>query len=148
VPASRQKQVREFQQRVEAGPFYKELLRRLGKPKGCDVKLDGENIALSYVFQHNARLDARVDPSIEYSEQQAQFRGLNGKEALALLKESEKDSFGRDGCGIDWDHPEEELPEESSGSRATVFRGSACNCQARVAYQGNSVVALVLSSAC
>src|ERR1700677_5336187 len=67
APPARQKQVREFQQRVEAGPIYKELLLRLGEPERCGAKLDGENIAVSYAFRNSTHHDA----GIEYSEQHA-----------------------------------------------------------------------------
>jgi hypothetical protein len=148
APPARQKQVREFQQRVEAGPIYKELLLRLGEPERCGAKLDGENIAVSYAFRNEAHLDASISPGIEYSEQHAQFRGLDGEKALALLKQSERDSFGQDGCGIDWNRPESESKKESSSSRAVVFRGSSCNCQARILYSGKSVAGLALRSSC
>lgn len=148
LPASRQHQVRELEQRVEAGPFYRKMLRQLGKPNRCDTKLDGENIALSYVFRDDAHLDARVNSSIEYSEQRAEFLGLSREKALALLKKGALDSFGREGCGIDWNQPQEQTAGDTAGSRATVFRGDSCNCQARIVYRGDSVVALVLSSAC
>jgi len=124
------------------------MLRRLGKPQGCSVKLDGDNTALQYVFRRNGRLDAKMNPTIEYSEQRAEFGGLSSEEALVLLKKGELDLFGREGCGIDWKQPEDQSTENPPGSHATVFRGDSCNCQARIVYQGNSVVALVLSSAC
>ncbi len=148
LPPSRQQQVREYQHRVEAGPFYKKMLRQLGKPNSCDAKLDGENIALSYVFRDDAHLDARVNSSIEYSEQRAEFRGLSREKALVLLKKGALDLFGREGCGIDWNLPQDQSTVDTPGSRATVFRGDSCNCQARIVYHGDSVVALVLSSAC
>jgi hypothetical protein len=148
VPESSQKLVREFQQRVEAGPFYVELMRRLGKPKSCSLKLDGDAIALSYVFRHNAHLSTRTNPTIEYSQQRAELRGLSREEAIALLKKAETDSYGRDGCGINWTHSEDEATDDPPKSHATVFRGDSCNCQARIIYAGTSVVALVLSSSC
>ncbi len=148
APPARQKQVREFQQRVEAGPFYKELLLRLGEPKRCEAKLSGTNITLSYAFRDGAHLDASISPDIEYSAQHAQFRGLDAERALALLKQSERDSFGQDGCGIDWHRQESQSKEEHSTSRAVVYRGSSCNCQARILYSGNAVVGLALSSSC
>src|ERR1700678_2271516 len=56
APAARQKQVREFQQQVETGPLYKELLLRLGESERCGAKLSGENIAPSYAFRNEAHL--------------------------------------------------------------------------------------------
>jgi hypothetical protein len=148
APPARQKQVREFQERVETWPIYKELLLRLGELERCGAKLSGENIALSYAFRNEAHLDASISPGIEYSEQHAQFRGLDGEKALALLKQSERDSFGEDGCGIDWNQPESESKEEHSSSRAVVFRGTSCNCQARLLYEGKAVAGLALRSSC
>jgi hypothetical protein len=148
MSASSQKQVRELQRRVEGGPFYKKMLQQLGDPQSCKAKLDGDNIWLSYAFRDDARLDARINSTIESSEQRAAFRGLSRKEALALLKKGESNSFSRDGCGIDWNRPEDRAMADLPGSRETEFRGDSCNCQARVVYQGNVVVALVLRSAC
>jgi hypothetical protein len=150
VPESSQKVVREFQRRLEAGPFYIELQRRLGKPKSCSLKLklDGDTIALSYVFRHHARLSARTNPTIEYSQQRAELRGLSREDSIALLKKAEAASYGQDGCGINWTHSEDEATDDPPKSHATVFRGDSCNCQARIVYLGTSVVGLVLSSSC
>jgi hypothetical protein len=148
MPASSQKQIRDLEEHVEAGPFYKKMLQQRGKPQNCNVKRDGDSIALSYAFRNDAHLDAQTNATIESSQQRAEFRGLNRVKALALLKKGELDSYGKDGCGIDWNKPEDQSMEDPPGSHATVFRGDSCNCQGRIVYQGNSVVALVLSSAC
>jgi hypothetical protein len=148
IPVSSQKQVRDLQQRVEAGPFYRKMVQLLGKPQSCNVKQDGDSIALSYAFRDDAHLDAQADSAIESSMQRAEFRGLNREKALALLKKGESRSYGKDGCGIDWNKSQDQPMGDPPGSRATVFRGDSCNCQARIVYQGDSVVALVLSSAC
>jgi hypothetical protein len=146
--AARQKDVRDLLQRVEAGPFYKELLRRKGKPESCEVVLDGDKITLSYAFRGKARLDAEVNPDIEFSRQGMQVRGISERKGLALLKETEKNFVGRNGCGVNWNRPAEELSGEQAGSRELVYRGDVCNCQARVIYEGGSVAALIFSSAC
>jgi hypothetical protein len=148
MSAASQKQVRDLQKRVEAGPFYRKMLQQLGKPQSCSVRQEGDSIALSYAFRDGAHLDAQVNATIESSMQRAEFRGLNREKALALLKKSESVSYGKDVCGIDWSKPEDQSMGDPPGSRATVFRGDSCNCQARIVYQGDSVVALVLSSAC
>jgi len=148
APAAGQKQAADLQRSVEAGPFYKELMSRFGKPKGCEVKVDGDNIALSYLFRENAHLDARINPTIEYSQQSVQFPGISDESAMALLKKGAADAFGQDGCGIDWSKPEDEATGDKPGAHATVFRGDSCNCQARVVYQEKAVVQLVVSSSC
>lgn len=148
VPASRQKEVRQFQDHVESGPLYKELERRIGKPGACKINLEDENMTLSCAFPSNMRLEARTNPRIEFSEQRVELRGLGQKKALALLKQSEIDSFGRDGCGVKWNRPVEEASARPAGSREVVYRGDTCNCQGRVVYENNSIVALVWRSAC
>jgi len=150
VSASRQKEVREFQGRIESGAFFKELLRRFRKPERCEIGMEDAGIRLSYVFGENARLDARANPGIEFSEQNMQLQGIKENSAVSLLKQTEKDSFGGDGCGIKWDHPIA-IEDSSNGqprSRDIVYRGDLCNCQARVIHMGNRVVALVFRSAC
>jgi hypothetical protein len=148
MTAASQKQVRDLQQHIEAGPFYKKMLQQLGKPQSCRVRQEGDAIALSYAFSKDARLEAQADAAIESSMLRATFPGLNREKALALLKKGESDSYAKDGCGIDWKKPEDQSMGSPAGSHATVFRGDTCNCQARIVYQGNAVVALVLSSAC
>jgi hypothetical protein len=148
MAAASQKQVRDLQQRVEAGPFYREMLHEFRRPQSCSVAEESGAIRLSYTFTKEARLDAQVNAAIESSLERATFPGLNREKALELLKKGESDSYGKDGCGIDWKRPEDETVGDPSGSRAMVFRGDSCNCQARIVYHGDSVVALVLSSAC
>jgi hypothetical protein len=147
VPASRQKQVREFRQRVEAGPFYRELVRRLGTPESCASENNEDRIKLSYAFHNNARLEARIDPGIEFSEQRMTLRNLTHKNAIALLQEGEKDSFGKEGCGIEWDRPKKQSGEQA-GSQEVVYQGNTCNCKGHVIYENHLIIALVLTSSC
>jgi hypothetical protein len=148
VSASRQKEVRDFQGRIESGPFFKELLRRFRKLERCEIGLEDAGIRLSYVFGENARLDARANPVIEFSEQNMQLQGIKENSAVSLLKKTEKESFGGGGCGIKWDHPIEDSSKGLPRSRDIVYRGDICNCQGRVIHMGNRVVALVFRSAC
>jgi hypothetical protein len=148
VTESRQKQARDLEQRVAHGPFYKELQRKFGNPKGCDVKLDGETMTLSYAFRKHGRLQARMNPGIEYSEQRADFRGLNKERAMNLLKAAEANSFGPQGCGINWNTPEEDASGSHPGIHALVFRGDSCNCQGRVLFDDGAVVGVALSNSC
>ena len=148
APADKKNQVRAFQQVLTAGPFYKELSRRAGKPRACDVALDERGIRLSYSFRGNASLVSQVSAGSESTDQRMQVPSITAKAAMALLKRAEKDAFGQDGCGIAWDHAAEELRGKTAGSREVVYRGDACNCQARLVYAGKSIVALVVRSAC
>lgn len=148
IPAEHQKEAHELLQRVGAGPFYKELVRRRGTPATCRISADETNLTLIYEFPGNARLEAKSNSSIEYSEQRMELIGLTRARAMALLKANEKHSWGAKGCGINWLRPDEEQPGKEPGSREVVYRGSSCNCQGRLVYGKNLVVALVSTSAC
>jgi len=137
-----------LQKSTNAGPFYKELLRRYGKPISCTLEVDSGKTRLTYAFRGPAQLVMQVDPEIELSEERMQVRRMDGKKAMELLKAAEKDSYPPDGCGIAWNRPAEETPGTSPGSREAVYRGTDCNCQARVAFQNNYAVSLVVKSAC
>ena len=145
LPSARQQQIRDLERRVEAGPFYRKMAHRLGKPKGCEAKLDGQNVQIVFRFREDAHLEARENSSIEYSEQRAALGGLSRAKALELLKRGVADMVGPGGCGMTWSQPQEQTEE---GSRATVFRGGSCNCQGRILYRGDAVVGLEMSSAC
>jgi len=148
VPPAQQGGVREFERQVKSGPFYKELTRRFGTPEACKTTLDDGNINLSFTYHGDARLNAKMDSRIEFTEQRAQLSGMSEKSGIALLKQAEANAFGTHGCGIVWKAPAETIAGERAGSHEAVYRGDTCNCQARVIYEGSSVVGLVLSSAC
>ena len=148
LPPSRQREMADFLRRVESGPLYRELLHRTGKPATCNVTIEDTIISLYYAFRGGAQLEAKTDSSIEFSEQRAQIPGINDGEAVSVLRESEKDSFGEGGCGIDWNHPSVKEAGLGPGSREVVYRGNACNCLARTIHKPKTLVALVLSGAC
>jgi hypothetical protein len=148
VPAEHQKEAHELLQQISAGPFYKELVRRRGNPATCRISADGDSLAVIYEFPGNARLEAKSSSTIEYSQQRMELTGLTRARAVALLKANEKHSWGAAGCGINWLRPNVRQPGKEAGSREVVYRGSSCNCQGRLVYAKNLVVALVSSSAC
>jgi hypothetical protein len=153
VPPAQQDGVREFERQVKSGPFYKELTRRFGTPEACKTTLDDGNINLSFTYRGDAHLSAKMDSRIEFTEQRVQLSGISAKTwsaktGIALLKQAETNAFGTHGCGIVWKAPAETIAGERAGSHQAVYLGDTCNCQARVIYEGSSVVGLVLSSAC
>ena len=123
APADKKTQVRALQQALTAGPFYKELSRRAGRPRACGVALDDGGIRISYAFRGNASLVSQVSVGSESTDQRMEFRNISTKAAMALLKRAEKDAFGQDGCGIVWDHAAEELRGKQAESREVVYRG-------------------------
>jgi hypothetical protein len=147
VSAAQHKALREFMAQVQAGPLYRELAGKAGKAQACAVTRDGGNLKLSYIFADGGRLDAALDPAIEFAEQRAALRAITEERAVALLREAEKHAFGADGCGIGWKEPEREQGA-APGSFEVIYRGDACNCQAREIFKDGRVIALVLRSAC
>jgi hypothetical protein len=148
ISAANQKEIHEFQSRIESGAFYKELLRRFRKPKGCEIGVDGAGIRLSYTFGENAHLEARANPGIEFSERNMQVPGISEKNAVSLLKLTERESFPGTGCGIKWDQPSENSSNGQRDSHDVVYRGDVCNCQAHVIHMEHQLVTLVFRSAC
>ena len=139
----------ESQQQLVRGAFYKELLRRFGQPIACSVdKKDGAT-KLTYGFRGGARLISRTDLRIEFSEVRVELLRMDQAKAIALLKRVELEAYAPGGCGILWTSGEEErLASGPTGTREIVYRGDTCNCQARLIYQNDSCVSLVLRSAC
>jgi len=137
-----------FQRHVEEGPLYQALVQRLGPPRGCQRAVQDGGLRLAYRFSKSGALVAQVDPRIEFSEQSVRLPGLDEAEAKSLLQAAEANTFGTTGCGIAWDQPVTEQRRGSSASREIVYRGDACNCQARIGYDGAKVVGLALRSAC
>ena len=148
VPSSAEPQIRSLQERLRAGPFYRELLLEFGKPLSCNVEFEDGSIGLTYEFRNRAQLTARIDLTIEISEQKMQTPRMKMTKAIALLKAAERDAYRPNGCGIAWDHAADESFSAADNTHETVYRGTACNCQARVTSRKNYAVSLVLKSAC
>src|SRR5438128_7573149 len=87
-PAFHQKEVYEFRQQVESGPFYKELVAQLGKPLACKTTVKDGRISFSYSFRKHGHLEACITQSIEVTEQRVQLQSISQKRAIALLKEA------------------------------------------------------------
>jgi hypothetical protein len=134
--------------RVEAGPLYQALEKRLGPPRTCTRSVQAGGLHLTYEFPHNGALVAQIDPRTEFSEQRVNLQGLDEAEAKSLLQAAETSAFGATGCGLNWERPATEEPGTLGGSSEVVYRGDACNCQARVGYDDEKVIGLVLRSAC
>jgi hypothetical protein len=148
IPASAETEIRNFEQRLRGGALYRELVREFGNPRSCSLEFDGGAIGFSFRFRRNGELSARIDPRIESSEQRVEGPRMKVTEAIAILKAAEKETYRPNGCGIQWDQPEEETSDVPAGLREKVFRGDVCNCQARVRTRGDRAVLLVLRSAC
>jgi hypothetical protein len=148
IPTLAEPEIRNLQENLKAGPFYRELLLQFGKPLSCNLEFDDGKIGLTYAFHGGVQLMSRIDRKIEISEQRVQIPRMEMTKAIALLKAAERDAYGPNGCGITWDHPAEESIGGPAGFREAVYRGTTCNCQARVTSRNSYAVSLVLKSAC
>ena len=137
-----------LEQQSARSAFYRELARRYGRPLSCSLNLEAGNISVAYTFRHHAGLVATTNPSIEFSDQTLVLPGMSVEKATDLLKGAEKESYTPHGCGISWDKPDSDGPGAKAGTREVVYRGDTCNCQARLLYEKNSVVMLILRSSC
>ena len=136
--------VEKLRQHLSASPLFRAMSARYRKPRSCKAEIEGEKVSMVYLFRGGARLAGTVDASIEYSEERADSLHMEPGKATGLLREAEGYKTPG-GCGIQWSEPEE---EKAAGSRNVIYRGSTCNCQARLVYDGNFVASLVLRSAC
>jgi hypothetical protein len=138
--------VKTLQEHVTAGPFYKAPVGQVGKPVSCRLDVEDGKLTLTYAFRSHMELTAFVDGATESNEQRMRMARMDMAKAITLLKAAEQDAYSPKGCGIAWDHPAEESVKD--GAHETVYRGTVCNCQARVTSRSNYVLSLVLRSAC
>src|SRR6266700_3218210 len=85
IPAIAEPDVRSLQEHLKAGPFYRELLIRFGKPLSCNLAFDDGKIGLIYSFRDHVELIARIDRKIEVSELRVQIQPMEMTKAISLL---------------------------------------------------------------
>ena len=89
------------------------------------------------------------DARIEYSSHEVRFGSASPDNPLEVLTRAERAAFGTDGCGVDWKQSERSPAADDSTATETIYRGSVCNCQARVrADSAGRTVGLVFRSTC
>lgn len=136
---------------VERGPLY--ALAAAARLVSCEVRFDPDPgagaVSAEYRFGDGAVLRARRDRAIEYSEQQLDLARPLAADPLDVLQAAERAAFGPKGCGIDWRHAEPAPSPRLPAGSERVYRGTVCNCQARVRSDAaGGVRGLLLRSAC
>lgn len=147
VPASQRETLKELQQGVESGPLYQELVSTSGKPQACKVTREDKfnEVTLTYLLNEQWRLEATINPAVEYLEQNVKLTRITEERALALLMAAVKHSFGGR-CGITWSKPSERT---APGLREVFYRGNAtCRCAARKVYVGGRITELSVIRTC
>jgi len=168
LTAVQKEEIREWQRDVEAGPFYRELVSKLGRPEACTMKVDvnsartfkeeGWEARLSYFLHGEERLVVELDNPFEELVEEMRLPSVTAKRALELLKAAEKHSYDEDGCGIDWTKPTREKgrigpilhtrARSAPGTSEVLYLSDTCNCRAGVVYTGDQITGLRLSSVC
>ena len=136
-----------FRSAVETGPLFA-LLSKAGLAR-CEMRYEAGTVALDYRFNDGASLRAAREAAIEYTEQDVRLAVPLVADPLSVLKPAERAAFAPAGCGIDWGQADTEASTRVPGTQELVFRGTACNCQARVRKDAaGRVMGLLLRSAC
>ena len=139
-----QRNYADFKRSLELSP----LVSHLGQPLSCAARAEEGSIRLEYVSSKGAKLEARRDPAIEFTEQRLSATGLSRKTAVALLQRAERWAFGDKGCSILWKKSPIREAGPNADSHELVYRGDICNCQGRLVHMGNALTSLVFRSAC
>lgn len=139
-----QRSYADFKRSLELSP----LVSHLGRPVSCAARAEDGSIRLEYVSTKGAKLEARHDPAIEFTEQRLSTTGLSRKTAVALLQRTERWAFGDKGCSISWKKSPTREAGPTPDSRELAYRGDVCNCQGRLVHTGNTLTGLVFRSAC
>ncbi len=133
---------------IESGPLFAAAGNQ-SSIASCRMTRDGTRLTLEYVFRSGATLTVQRDPAIEYSSQEVRFASPAAIDPVVALKASERQAFGADGCSIDWATPQPDAASQGASMAVAVYRGSTCNCQARVTKdRSGRVAALSLRSTC
>jgi hypothetical protein len=132
-----------------AGPLFGATIAPYGDGTCTVGRIEGSEgkaVAIDFSAPVGNRLHVERDERLEASVAEATFAVPLAGDPLALLQRAEHASYGVDGCGIDWAHPEQRRDGDAAEA---VYRGTSCNCQARVRRDGAGVVrSLVLKSTC
>jgi hypothetical protein len=133
---------------VENGPLYALLAGSSPAAVSCNATVDDGRIVLEFGFGPAGTLRMTADPRIEYTDQEARLAAPPTEDPVEILKRIERSAFP-EGCGVDWTAPEAQTGRDAVIAHEEVFRGTTCNCQARVGETASGRVAsLGFRSAC
>jgi hypothetical protein len=117
--------------------------------QACSVWHAGKSVELIYRFRGGGQFTAKRDATIESTELRAKLALPASENPLRVLTRAERQAFGQQGCGIDWEHPDAEAARGEPGATDSVWHGDVCNCRARARRDAlGTVIELSLTSAC
>ncbi len=134
---------------VQDSPFYKLLTARYGKQTKCQVSQQDDTQSLSMQFNTGATLAFSVQSAIEFNQQSVTLphgeKPLSVADAVKVLKATETNATGGDGCKIDWSRL---APAHIAANGQSEAEGKVCSCKAQLTRENGEVVKLGFSSAC
>jgi len=137
-----------LQRTVEAGPFYA-AIAGTADLASCRIGNDSGAAMLEYKFSDGGWMRVTRDARIEYSSHEVRFGSAYAGSPLDVLTGAEQAVFDADGCGLDWRQSERSPAADDATATETIYRGSVCNCQARVRTDSaGRTVGLIFRSTC
>jgi len=137
-----------LQRTVETGPLYAAIAGKANLAS-CRVGNDSGAATLEYKFSDGGWMRVTRDSRIEYSSHEVRFGAAYPDSAIEVLTRAEQAAFGTGGCGVDWRQPERSPAADDATATETIYRGSVCNCQARVRSDGaGRTLGLMFRSTC
>ena len=120
-----------LQSTVKTGPLYAAVAGKADLAS-CRIGSDSGAATLEYKFSDGGWMRVTRDARIEYSSQEVRFGSAYADSPLEVLTRAEQTAFGTDGCGVDWRQSDRAPVADDATAIETIYRGSVCNCQARV----------------
>jgi hypothetical protein len=120
-----------LQRTVATGPLYAAIAGKADLAS-CRIGTDSGAATLEYKFSDGGWMRVTRDARIEYSSHEVRFGSAYADSPIEVLTRAEQAAFGAGGCGVDWRQPERSPAADDATATETVYRGSVCNCQARV----------------
>ena len=138
----------ELRAATERGPLFA-TLKATSSIQACRVRFEPGAVEIDWRTTDGGWLRVVRDSRIELYEQEVRLAAPLSDEPTAWLQRAAVAAFGEGACGIDWHASDTEQPADDPLVTEQVFRGNACNCQARLRRDGTKqVVGALLRRAC
>lgn len=133
---------------TERGPLFA-TLKAASLMQACRVRFEPGAVEIDWRMTDGGWLRLVRDSRIELYEQEVGLAMPLSAEPTAWLQRAAVAAFGEGACGIDWHASETEQLADDPLVTEQVFRGNACNCQARLRRdRTNQVIGALLRRAC
>lgn len=133
---------------TERGPLFA-TLQAPSSVQACRVRVEPGTVEIDWRMHDGGWLRVARDSRVELYEQVARLAVPLSEEPTAWLRRATVAAFGDGACGIDWRTSDTDPATDDRTATEQVFRGDACNCQARVRRDASQrVVGALLRRTC